>query len=89
MKDIKDLREVLKELHSVTSCATGTDAFMAKCFPLMIKQNIATQKLLEKVLHKKTRKYKKTAWQKTLSEGFKKGMSIKECSDLYWFRKSN
>lgn len=83
MKEIKDLREVLKELHAVDSCASGTDRFMAKCFPLMIKQNIATQKLLEKVLHKKARKYKKSQWQHLLSVKLKLGYTIKECANIY------
>jgi len=60
MKEVKDLREVLKELHAVESCASGTDRFMARCFPLMIKQNIETQKLLEKMLKKKVGKHNGT-----------------------------
>ena len=82
MKELNDLREVKKELHAVSSCASGTDRFMARCFPLMIKQNQDLLKLLSRKINVK-RSYTKSDWQRFLAIKMKEGFTIKQCSALW------
>lgn len=81
MNALKTLKEINKELKTVTSCATGIDRFMAKCFPLMIKLNMEQNQLLTSLLKK--RKRKKTSWQKFVSKYSKQGYSLKEIAKLW------
>lgn len=38
MKAYKNLKEVKKGCEEVNSCATGSDKFMYRCFPLLVEQ---------------------------------------------------
>jgi len=71
MKAYKNLEEIQKGLKEVQTSVVGTDAFMAKCFPLLIKS------LIKKSAK---RKGKPTKWQRHVSKYMKAGKSIKDAS---------
>ncbi len=69
MQAFKSIQEAKKELKKVKSCATGTDRFIAQCFPLLFE-----------VLSngKKPKSKKLSAWNQFVGKGLKAGKSMKQ-----------
>lgn len=69
MEAFRSIQEAKKELKKVKSCATGTDRFMARCFPL----------LLEVLGNKrKPKSMKLSAYNQFVKKGLKAGKSMKQ-----------
>lgn len=78
-KTIEEVEHYLR--RNVTSCATSTDRFMAKCFPLMMR-------MFQEGLKQK-KKPKTSEWIKFISVEMKAGKTIKECAEKWKFIKAD
>jgi hypothetical protein len=54
MKGYKNLKEIEQACKEVNSCACGSDSFMYKCFPLLLKQLVEINQKLSKLEGKRT-----------------------------------
>jgi hypothetical protein len=81
MKGYKNLEEVKRGCREVTSCATGSDKFMYKCFPLLIETLIGIDEKLGKLMRRTKRQ--PTAYNLFIGEQLKAGKSIKEAAKLW------
>lgn len=72
MKPFKNLEEVEQGIKEINSAAAGTDRFMARCFPLMIKI------FMRAYTKQDRRKRKPSKWNLYVSEGMRNGKSMKQ-----------
>ena len=69
MKAFKSIQEVRREYEKVRSCATGTDRFIARCFPLLLEVLSNGKKLKAK---------KSSAYNRFVGKGLRAGKSMKQ-----------
>lgn len=79
MESFNNIKEMRKAAKKVKSCATGTDWFIARAFPLLI------EKIDALVVSKKKRE--STAWNKFASKGLKAGKSMAEIAKEWQAKK--
>jgi hypothetical protein len=74
-------KEALAELRQVNSCCAGSDRFIARTIPLMIKQNETIIKLLSKP--PKSKKRKLSAYQRFCQEYLLQGYTLKQVAGAW------
>ena len=84
MKAIRGYRESIRELRKVTSCASGTDKFIAQTIPLLIRQNNEIIELLHKIARQAPKPHRRQSeWQRYATEGLRKGYNLKSIAELW------
>lgn len=81
MEPIKTIEEAKRELKKVTSCAAGSDRFIARCIPLMME-------LFDKFQQPKPKKPKKLSeYNLFVGEQMKQGKSLQEVAKMWNHKK--
>ncbi len=81
MEPIKTIQEAKRELKKVTTCAAGSDRFIARCIPLLME-------LFEKQLKTKSRGPKKPSeYNLFVGEQMKQGKSLQEVAKMWKAKK--
>jgi len=84
MKPILNFNDSIQELEKVYSCASGTDKFIARTIPLMIKQNNAIIALLKDIKTKtKHPKRKLSEYQKFCRTYLLEGYSLSQIAKAW------
>lgn len=78
-KEFKTLNQVVRNFRKLKSCATDTDDFMSRCFPLLLKQLIEMNEKLDKLgKHKR----EPTEYQLKIGKYMKEGKSLQEAHKM-------
>jgi hypothetical protein len=86
MKAIRNEQEALAELKQVTSSCAGSDRFIARTIPLMIKQNNKIIELLEKSL-KRSKRRKLSAYQQHCKRILLQGYTLRAAAESWNLKK--
>jgi hypothetical protein len=85
-KGYKTLDRIKLECKKIESCATGSDWFMAHCFPFMLEKLDEISRKLDKIKINKPKR-KSSEWNIFVSKHMKGDMSMREVAELWNKRK--
>ena len=77
MKAYKNLKEIKKACEEVSSCATGSDKFMYRCFPFLIEQIVSINERLAR------KKREPSAYNLHLAKEMAAGRTMREAIESW------